>query len=96
MEKKKSTKKEIEIAANVRLLKCGKWGYILNEKAIFKSTNVETVNLFSKWVFDTVLKEAERMQLLEGETDVMPQVFEVPNWNGAGHNYEAQTKIPKL
>jgi hypothetical protein len=76
-------------------LKCGKWGYIHNAKVIFKSANVEIVNLFSKWVFDTVLKEGERMQILESNEDVMPQVFDMPTWSGAGHNFESQMKIPK-
>ena len=95
MAKKKPTKKEIPLCENVRLLKCGKWGYIHNAKFIFKSEKVDTVNLFSKWVTGIVTKEGERMQILESNEDVMPQVFDMPTWSGAGHNFESQMKIPK-
>ncbi len=47
---KKHYPTDIPLAENVRLLKCGAWGYIHKEKAIFKSVNVETVNSFAKWV----------------------------------------------
>lgn len=88
---KKQQLTDIPLLENVRILKSGAWGYILHGKAIFKSTNVEAVNSFSKWVTDTVLKEAERMQLLEGEPKILPQchVCDTPRWSGGGNNYES-------
>ena len=95
--KYKSQLSDIPLAENVKLLKDGSWGYIHNGKAIFQSVNVETTNLFSKWVNDTVLKEAKRMQLLEGETKPLPKchLCDAATWRVEGNYYEAQIKIPK-
>jgi len=99
MESKKKRKKhyptDIPLCENVKLLKCGAWGYIHNGKAAYKSTDVQKVNAFSNWVTFVVTNEGEQLQLTEGKTDVMPQIHDSPLWRVEGHNYESQTKIPK-
>lgn len=53
MSKKKLTKLEIEsnlLAENVKVLRCGLYGYICNGKAVFKSSILQNVNLFSTQV----------------------------------------------
>ena len=50
---KKETKAEKEarvLEDNVRVLRCGLYGYVHKGKAILKSAYFEQVNLFSKWV----------------------------------------------
>lgn len=92
MAKTKRVKKhyptDIPLAENVRLLKCGAWGYIYDSKAVFKSKDVEMVNEFSRHVKEQNLKYkigisgaflvspievwAAEWQKLEGEPKILP------------------------
>jgi hypothetical protein len=45
-----AAKQEITLEDNVRLLRCGSWGYIYKKVAILKTKNAETCNSFSIWV----------------------------------------------
>jgi len=91
--KQKAAKQEIELAPNVKLLKDGSWGYIHNLKAVYKSTDVLKVNAFSNWVTFVITNEGEQLQLTEGKTEVLPQIFEQVSWRGAeGNNFEAVVK----
>lgn len=99
---KKHYPTDIPLAENVRLLKCGAWGYIHEGKAILKSEDVNKINEFSKWVHTIanpkmILLEASYNQKLIGETKVLPKCHLCDNgiWRVEGNNYESQTKIPK-
>lgn len=104
---KKHYPTDIPLAENVRLLRCGAWGYIHEKKPIFKSEDVDKVNAFSNWVQigyfaivagkyicwtnEEILKEAARMQLLEGEPKILPECHLCDNkmWRVESNHYEA-------
>lgn len=78
MKKNKITQEKNELAQNVKVLSCGRYGYILNGKAIFKSNNLKKVNDFSNYCnsafiemssnkIGAIKKEAERRQKIEGD-----------------------------
>ena len=103
---KKHYPTDIPLAENVRLLKCGAWGYVYNGRAIFRSADVDKVNSFSNWAKETIesgifddsnkeiLETADFFQKFEGEPKILPQCFDSPHWRVEGNNYEAKTKIP--
>lgn len=111
MAKTKKPKKhyptDIPLAENVRILKCGAWGYILNQKAIFYSEDVNKVNSFSKWARSTkngdfdnpskvIIETAKEWQKLEGEPKILPQchLCDAAIWRVEGNNYASQIKMP--
>ena len=96
---KKLSKTEIEsnlLAENVRVLRCGLYGYVLNGKAILKSSALENVNLFSKQVQNSSynyfqIKEAAKIWQ-KNEPLFIPN--QLPNTKGerivsGGNHYEA-------
>lgn len=102
---KKHYPSDIPLADNVRLLKCGAWGYIYGGKAIFRSEDVNKVNDFAKWANEDVigtyltfkeliLAEAKRLQRLEGEPHILPKchLCDTPHWSGGGNHFEAVVK----
>ena len=96
---KKETKAENEarvLADNVRVLRSGLYGYVLNGKAILKSSALENVNLFSKQVQNSSynyfqIKEAAKIWQ-KNEPLFIPN--QLPNTKGerivsGGNHYEA-------
>lgn len=94
---KKQYPTDIPLAENVRLLKCGAWGYIYEGNAIFRSKDVEKVNEFSNLVKSSLLCKihikfmAENWQILEGEPKILPQchLCDAATWRVEGNNYGA-------
>ena len=103
MTSKKLTKTEKEsnlLAENVRVLRCGNYGYIRKGIAIFKSADLFRVNLFAEFANrnDTdfrselvIKKEAKEWQSLETNLFIPNQL---PNTKGEkiitrGNNYGA-------
>ena len=87
MSKTKKPKKHYP-TENVRLLKCGAWGYIHEGKAIYRTHNVELANEFSMWAnqqifngndyqnirdFNEIESKAFALQRLHGEPKILPQ-----------------------
>lgn len=105
---KKETKAEKEsrvLEHNVRVLRCGLYGYVHKGKAILKSADYKEVNKFSFWVKtgcfnvrwpnEIILNEAKLLQ--SKQPLFIPN--ELPNTKGeriviGGNNYESQIKVP--
>lgn len=107
--KQLAAKQEITLEENVRLLRCGSWGYIHKKKAILKTKNAETCNSFSIWVESTkngdfdnpnkvILETALEWQQAEPKFKILPKchLCDAPHWYADGNNYGAVIRQQSL
>ena len=81
---------------NVKVLSSGYYGYILEDKAIFKSYNIKTTNKFASWAnseadLGIIVEKAVEWQRKEKET-LLPCIFDLGKDVRPSHFYESVLK----
>lgn len=81
---------------NVKVLSSGYYGYILEDKAIFKSYNIKTANKFAAWAnseVDLGIIVEKAVELQRKEKDILlPNIFDLGKDCRPSHFYESVLK----
>lgn len=85
-----------QCAENVKVLASGYYGYILEDKAIFKSCNIKTANKFAAWAnnetdLGIIVEKAVEWQQKE-DSKLLPCIFDLGKDVRPSNFYESVLK----